>query len=84
MKKTFWFLALVSIFVNFSLTCSFSKKLYTAHYKTSKHQRRSQLGSLSNNSSQQDTKKMLEDLYHRYPRKYSRVQPKRIEQDDFQ
>lgn len=36
-----------------------------------------------NSPVQGDTGTMLKDLYHRYPRKYARYEPKRIEEDPF-
>ena len=85
MKKSLCLFVVIGFFLSVrSLHSVQEKKVYMNHYKPSKHHKKSQLQSVHHNSLHQDTKKMLEDLYHRYPRKYSREQPKRIEQDDFQ
>jgi hypothetical protein len=86
MKKS---LCLCVFLLFFHFLCSAGhadKKNYINCYKPSKHYKKSQScdQSVQSSSMHKDTKKMLEDLYHRYPRKYARAQPKRIEQDDFQ
>lgn len=87
MKKSLCLFVFLSFFNFICFAGHVGKKNYTHHYKSSKHYKKFQSHepSLQNSSlHQEDTKKMLEDLYHRYPRKYARAQPKRIEQDDFQ
>jgi hypothetical protein len=82
----------VIMFIGFYLNCHniiavSAKNLYTGHHKISKSCKKPQplmQAGHHANASDSNTKKMLEDLYHRYPRKYARVQPKRIEGDDFQ
>ncbi len=63
-----------------------NKVSFVPNSKLPRHLRKSQPVDqvVCNNSLSDGTYNMLKDLYHRYPRKYSRYQPKRIDQDDFQ
>ncbi len=90
MKKSLFLLVLVFVCVNFQVcahnktSSNLNKKVHVSSGKSVKYHKKTQCSrSAHMYNSQQETQKMFSELYHRYPRKYSKVEPLRIEHDDF-
>jgi hypothetical protein len=90
MKKSLSLCLFVSVFVHVQAcahnktSSNLNKKVHISSGKSAKYHKKTQYSRSEHTyNSQQETQKMFSESYHRYPRKYSKVEPLRIEHDDF-